>query len=135
MQAIFYGNRAACYCNLEEYDQALEDCAKSLEFKQDYVKVLIRRCQIFEKVDKFEEALVDARNVKEIDPTYPAIEKLIHRLDVANKERTEKLKEEAMGKLKELGNSILGNFGMSLDNFKLQQDPNTGSYNISMNNS
>jgi len=31
------------------------------------------------------------------------------------------------GKLKELGNSILGNFGMSLDNFKAVQDPATGS--------
>lgn len=41
-----------------------------------------------------------------------------------------KLKDEALGKLKELGNSILGNFGMSLDNFKMTQDPNTGSWNI-----
>ncbi len=36
----------------------------------------------------------------------------------------------AAGKLKELGNSILGNFGMSLDNFKMNQDPSTGSWNI-----
>ncbi len=46
----------------------------------------------------------------------------------------EKLKDEAMGKLKELGNSILGNFGMSLDNFKMTQDPNTGSWSIGYNN-
>lgn len=41
-----------------------------------------------------------------------------------------KLKDEALGKLKELGNTILGNFGMSLDNFKMSQDPNTGSWSI-----
>ncbi len=40
------------------------------------------------------------------------------------------MKDEALGKLKELGNSILGNFGMSLDNFKMTQDPATGSWNI-----
>ena len=34
-------------------------------------------------------------------------------------------------KLKDLGNSILGNFGMSVDNFKAVKDPATGSYSIS----
>ena len=34
------------------------------------------------------------------------------------------------GKLKELGNTVLGKFGMSLDNFKAEKDPNTGSYSI-----
>lgn len=35
------------------------------------------------------------------------------------------------GKLKELGNTVLGKFGMSLDNFKADKDPATGSYSIS----
>lgn len=34
------------------------------------------------------------------------------------------------GKLKDLGNTVLGKFGMSLDNFKAVQDPSTGSYSI-----
>ena len=48
-------------------------------------------------------------------------------------ERHEKLEQqkEELGKLKELGNGILGKFGMSLDNFKAEKDPSTGSYNIS----
>lgn len=33
--------------------------------------------------------------------------------------------------LKGLGNSLLGHFGMSLDNFKAVQDPVTGSYSLS----
>jgi hypothetical protein len=39
--------------------------------------------------------------------------------------------ERAAGKLKDLGNSLLGNFGMSLDNFKAVKDPTSGSYSIS----
>ena len=35
-----------------------------------------------------------------------------------------------VGKLKDLGNTVLGKFGMSLDNFKAEKDPNTGSYSI-----
>jgi hypothetical protein len=35
------------------------------------------------------------------------------------------------GKLKDLGNTLLGKFGLSTDNFKINKDDNSGSYNIS----
>lgn len=40
-----------------------------------------------------------------------------------------KEKDEMLGKLKELGNSILGNFGMSTDMFKFDQQEG-GGYNM-----
>ena len=44
-----------------------------------------------------------------------------------------KLGLATLDKLKELGNSFLGNFGLSIDNFNAVQDPSTGSYSIQFN--
>lgn len=42
----------------------------------------------------------------------------------------EEKKGEVLGQLKDLGNNLLGKFGMSLDNFNLEQQAG-GGYNIS----
>lgn len=67
-----------------------------------------------------------------LDPRNTVARASASRLETAIKERNERMKDEMLGKLKDLGNTILGKFGMSLDNFKVKQDE-TGSYSISMN--
>lgn len=55
--STYYGNRSAAYFAEGEYELTIDDCTSSLELKPDYVKVLGRRMQAYEKLDKLEEAL------------------------------------------------------------------------------
>jgi len=82
-----------------------------------------------EHLERLEEAISDLKLVQEIEPQIK-IQSSIDRLTKINDAKMEVLKEEAMGKLKDLGNSMLGFVGMSLDDFKFTQDPNTGSWSI-----
>lgn len=83
-----------------------------------------------EQIQDVDLALRDAKKALELNPRNVETRKHVSRLEKLEAERMEKLKNETMEKLKGLGNSILGNFGMSLDNFKAEKDPKTGSYII-----
>lgn len=129
--AIYHCNRAACELNLGRYEDGLRDSDIATLLRPEWPKAYLRRSLAFENLGKTEEALKDAKKALELDPTNSSIRKLVIRLQKIEDERIEKLKEETIGKLKDLGNSVLSNFGLSLDNFKAQQDPKTGSYSIS----
>eukprot|EP00823_Brevimastigomonas_motovehiculus_P007603 TRINITY_DN66_c0_g1_i1.p1 TRINITY_DN66_c0_g1~~TRINITY_DN66_c0_g1_i1.p1 ORF type:complete len:271 (+),score=98.61 TRINITY_DN66_c0_g1_i1:73-885(+) len=129
-RAIYLTNRAACYLQLNKYDQVVEDCSLSLQLTPNYLKTLLRRAQAFEALDKVPEALEDWKSVLKIEPTRYEAQEKVRKLGAEAEKRQEKMKTEMMGKLKDLGNTILGKFGLSLDNFKATQDPKTGSYSI-----
>ncbi|XP_071498964.1 uncharacterized protein [Diadema antillarum] len=129
-RAIMYANRAACQVRRELYEKAVEDCNKALELHPHYLKVWLRRANTYELMEKLDEALADFQKVLELDPSCYEARAACMRLPDQIKERNEKLKEEMFGKLKELGNMVLRPFGLSTNNFQLQQDPNTGSYSV-----
>lgn len=55
--AVYYGNRAQCYFLLEDYEQALSDCNTSITIDPKYVKALIRRGTVNEKLRNLEQVL------------------------------------------------------------------------------
>jgi len=130
-QAVFYNNRATCHFKLGNQQDVISDCSAALKIDPDYSKCSLRRAQAYETEKKVCEAFDDFQRVLKLDPSNRIAQDGSKRLEKPAAEEREKLKEEMMGKLKDLGNSILGNFGMSLDNFKAVQDPATGSYSIS----
>jgi len=75
--------------------------------------------KLLKEEEEYDQALEDAKKIEELDPMYPGIHKTVLELDKLHKEKFEKMKTEVLGNLKSLGNSLLGKFGMSLDNFKL----------------
>ena len=72
----------------------------------------------------------DYTRVLELEPGHKAAEARLKALQPVLDAKREALKAEMMDTLKGFGNTILGKFGLSLDNFKAEQDPATGSYSI-----
>ncbi|KAK7338880.1 hypothetical protein VNO77_19514 [Canavalia gladiata] len=131
IRSICHANRAVCFLKLGKYEDTIKECTKALELNPVYVKALARRGEAREKLENFEEAIADMKKILEIDPSNDQARKAIRRLEPLAAEKRDKMKEEMIAKLKDMGNSVLGRFGMSVDNFKAVKDPNTGSYSVS----
>eukprot|EP00244_Chara_vulgaris_P001164 TRINITY_DN11832_c0_g1_i1.p1 TRINITY_DN11832_c0_g1~~TRINITY_DN11832_c0_g1_i1.p1 ORF type:complete len:232 (-),score=39.97 TRINITY_DN11832_c0_g1_i1:607-1302(-) len=129
-RATYHANRAICFLQQAEYVNAVKESTLALELNPNYVKALLRRAQAREKLDQLEESLQDMKKVMELDPHDKQAQEAVRRLEPVVSAKREKMKEEMLGKLKDLGNSLLGHFGMSVDNFKAVQDPKTGGYSI-----
>ncbi|KAG5175470.1 hypothetical protein JKP88DRAFT_203585 [Tribonema minus] len=139
-KAVYFSNRAACHLRLEDFQQVVNDCTEALTIKPKYVKALLRRAEAHERLEKYDLAVADLKELVTAPPEEAppkVVQKAltdIDRLQKLHEEKMEQLKDEALGKLKELGNSLLGHFGLSLDNFKVNQDASGGGgYNISFN--
>uniref|UniRef100_A0A0D9XKV6 Uncharacterized protein n=1 Tax=Leersia perrieri TaxID=77586 RepID=A0A0D9XKV6_9ORYZ len=131
IRSACHSNRAVCFLKLGKYDETIKECTKALELNPSYLKALLRRGEAHEKLEHYDEAIADMKKIIELDASNEQAKRSLFRLEPLAAEKREKMKEEMIGKLKDLGNSVLGRFGMSVDNFKAVKDPNTGSYSIS----
>ncbi|KAL0950939.1 hypothetical protein HGRIS_007694 [Hohenbuehelia grisea] len=131
LRAALQANIGACYVKQAKHKEAVDACTEALLDDPNYVKALQRRATSGEKVNSWS-SLTKAQEdytalLKLLSPAssqYHDAEKALRllgpRLEAAQKAET----AEMMDKLKGLGNSILGNFGLSTDNFKFE--PNGG---------
>eukprot|EP00439_Symbiodinium_sp_Y106_P046453 s1280_g5.t3 len=130
-RAVLHCNRAACLQRLGRWDDAVKDCSEAVKLDPTYVKAYARRSTAYEELKKWHDSLEDLKKAIELDPSLRSKEsRRIGMLEQRAQEQFEKDKDEMLSKLKELGNTVLGKFGMSTDNFKMEQDPDTGSYSI-----
>eukprot|EP00747_Dinoflagellata_sp_TGD_P163697 gnl/TRDRNA2_/TRDRNA2_182660_c0_seq1.p1 gnl/TRDRNA2_/TRDRNA2_182660_c0~~gnl/TRDRNA2_/TRDRNA2_182660_c0_seq1.p1 ORF type:complete len:386 (+),score=97.30 gnl/TRDRNA2_/TRDRNA2_182660_c0_seq1:79-1236(+) len=130
-KAVLYCNRAACHQKFSRWEETVKDCTQAIELDGDYLKAYVRRCAANEALNKWHDALQDLNKAIELDPSLKSKEyKRQAVLEKRSAEQFEKDKEEMLGKLKDLGNMVLGKFGMSTENFAFEKDPNTGSYSI-----
>ncbi|XP_018318631.1 protein unc-45 homolog B [Agrilus planipennis] len=102
--AIFYKNRAAAYLKQEKYEEALNDCNRSLEIIPTDPKTLFRRSQALENLGRFEEAYRDAREALNQEPNNKAIQPTLERLFKIVQERAREnaqtvTKVESMSKI------------------------------------
>jgi tetratricopeptide (TPR) repeat protein len=125
-RAVFHSNRAACHLAVGRHEQCIDDCSVAVDLDPRYVRALMRRAKAYEKIERLEDAVEDLDAAVAVDSSYaPALQEQ-RRVKQLYHEKTEKMKEEMLGKLKGLGNTILGKFGMSLDNFKLKPQEGGG---------
>jgi len=134
-RSVLYSNRAASKMKLGLSKSAIEDCNQALELNPNYIRAYWRRAQLLEETDKLDEALEDCKKILELDPRHSEANFAVRRLPDLINERNEKLKGEMMSKLKDLGNLFLRPFGLSTDNFQLNQDSNSGGYSINFKQS
>ncbi|KOB68060.1 putative tetratricopeptide repeat domain 1 [Operophtera brumata] len=117
--------------NLAEFVISPETSAENMPTDSgDAAPFTGKRAQSYEASEKFDESLADYKKILELDPSHQEARKASLRLPPLIEAKNEKLKEEMLGKLKDLGNMILKPFGLSTNNFQMDQDPDTKGYKI-----
>ncbi|KAG8889814.1 hypothetical protein FRB98_002462 [Tulasnella sp. 332] len=136
-RAAVNGNIAACYVKLDKHEDAVRMCTEALLDNPKHIKVLQRRATSNEAIGSWTALAAAEKDYNALllllppkSPLQPQVSRSLRalpaRIEVAKKKET----DEMMGKLKDLGNTVLGKFGLSTDNF--QFTPN-GQGGYSMN--
>jgi len=86
LRAACLGNRAACGHQIHDWDNVITDASQALTLQPDSVKVRLRRALACEAVEKYKDALSDARIVLRAEPRHPQANAIQHRAGKALRE-------------------------------------------------
>ena len=106
----------------EKWKDVVQDCTEAVKLDERYVRAYLRRAQAYEKLEEPGKAAKDYEEAFKIDSSQIQAKLTAEEL---RKKETEKM----MSDLKGVANKLLGFAGLSLDNFKFEQNAG-GSYNI-----
>jgi len=135
-----HGNAAAVYIKLERYKDAIDQCNLAIEVDPDYIKAYWRRANANECQENYRQACEDYKllverfdSASDGSPPPPgtqqtalmARQRLIALRDKVQQQE-EKEKAEVMEKLGGLANKFLGMFGMSTNDFQVNQTEGGG---------
>ncbi|GAA6007476.1 hypothetical protein JCM10207_006355 [Rhodosporidiobolus poonsookiae] len=133
LRAILSANVAACLLKLERYEEAVAACDEALEEKPSYTKALHRRALANEQIGSWSSLAASLEDFKTLSTHSDLTPLLADQIRDAQKrlppkivKQQEKEKDEVIGKLKDLGNTVLGKFGLHTDNFKFVEQPGGG---------
>jgi small glutamine-rich tetratricopeptide repeat-containing protein alpha len=65
---VYFSNRAAAYCHLNKYKEAVDDCLSSVTLSPDYVKAYSRLGLSYFFLEKYEEAVDAYERAAELEP-------------------------------------------------------------------
>ncbi|EJT99908.1 TPR-like protein [Dacryopinax primogenitus] len=132
-RAVLNNNIAACLSKQNQPALAIDYCTRALNSDPGYGKALYRRALCRQEVGGWAAlsgAKEDLKKLVEIlppsSPLLPSVRSSLLTLEPLLSSTAEKEKAEMFSKLKDLGNSFLGKFGLSTDNFQFSPDGKGG---------
>ncbi|KAK7195895.1 TPR repeat [Novymonas esmeraldas] len=122
-----YCNAGYCLMKLEVKEEAVHMLSEALRHDDAYVKAYLRRADCYFSMQKWSSAYGDYENYEKLGGVLDAPGRA---RKAESKAKVDEEMQKMLGELKNLGNKLLGNFGLSTDNFKFDKDPNTGGYSM-----
>ncbi|KAH9025053.1 TPR-like protein [Lactarius hengduanensis] len=132
-RSVFNANIAACYVKLGENENAVKACTEALQDDPSYIRVLLRRAQCNEKIGSWSALSSAKEDYTALLTQLPSSSNQVAEVNRSSRLLEPRIEEaqkrevgEVVDKLKGLGNSVLGRFGLSTDNFKFEPNGQGG---------